>query len=169
MEFKKKPAPFVNIGSSSLLVIFLVLCLVIFATLSLSGAQSDYQFSKKLADRRTDYYTACNQAEAVEDTIDTVLANTYEDSRGTYYSTARERLSALSFKNTAKGTRLEMNFNTEKPTISYAVPVNNKQNLSVILELTAADQISGGFYRIRQWEVVDTKKWSGDDTLHLMK
>lgn len=58
-----KNAPFLNIGSASLLVVFLVLCLVIFAVLTLTSAQSDYRFSERLADRRTAYYTACNQAE----------------------------------------------------------------------------------------------------------
>ena len=63
MNKEKKGVPFLNIGSSSLLVVFLVLCLVIFAVLTLTGAQSDYRFSRRLADRRTAYYAACNQAE----------------------------------------------------------------------------------------------------------
>lgn len=63
MNKEKKSVPFLSIGSSSLLVVFLVLCLVIFAMLTLTGAQSDYRFSRQLADRRTAYYAACNQAE----------------------------------------------------------------------------------------------------------
>lgn len=63
MNKEKKSVPFLSIGSSSLLVVFLVLCLVIFAVLTLTGAQSDYRFSRQLADRRTAYYAACNQAE----------------------------------------------------------------------------------------------------------
>ena len=49
MNGNKKHSPVVNIGSSLLLVIFLVLCLVTFATLSLSSARSDYGFSSRLA------------------------------------------------------------------------------------------------------------------------
>lgn len=60
---KKRKVPFLNIGSSSLLVVFLVLCLIIFAVLTLASAQSDYRFARKLADRRTAYYAACNEAE----------------------------------------------------------------------------------------------------------
>lgn len=63
MNKEKKSVPFLNIGSSSLLVVFLVLCLVIFAVLTLTSAQSDYRFSERLAERRTAYYAACNQAE----------------------------------------------------------------------------------------------------------
>lgn len=63
MNKAKKQLPFLNIGTSSLLVVFLVLCLVIFAVLTLTSAQSDYRFAKRLAERRTAYYQACNQAE----------------------------------------------------------------------------------------------------------
>lgn len=46
MKRNKQQSTFVNIGSSSLLIVFLVLCLTTFAILSLSSAQSDYSFSK---------------------------------------------------------------------------------------------------------------------------
>ena len=47
---------FVNLGTASLLVVFLTLCLVAFGMLSLSTAKSDYEFSKKLAERTSTYY-----------------------------------------------------------------------------------------------------------------
>ena len=65
MNTNKKHPPVVNIGSSSLLVIFLVLCLVTFATLSLSSARSDYNISRRLAERKTESYAASSQAEEV--------------------------------------------------------------------------------------------------------
>lgn len=164
METNKKSAPFVNIGSSSLLVIFLVLCLVTFATLSLSSAQSDYKFSQKLADRRTNYYTASNRAEEILDSIDAVLAHTYEESSGTYFAEVQSRLSELTFKDT-----LEMDFSTGTPSVAYQVTIDDKQALSVVLELNPTDRISEGFCRVRQWKVVTTQEWSGDDTLNLMK
>lgn len=52
----------INIGFSSILVIFVILCLVSFATLSVVSANADYKLSAKLADRTTAYYTACNKA-----------------------------------------------------------------------------------------------------------
>ena len=63
MDNNRRQAPFVNIGSSLLLVIFLVLCLVTFATLSLSSARSDESFSRRMADRKTEYYEAAGKAE----------------------------------------------------------------------------------------------------------
>ncbi len=60
---RSSPAPFTTIGVSSLLVVFIILCLVTFACLSLSTAKSDYEFAKKNAAYKTAYYKACNQAE----------------------------------------------------------------------------------------------------------
>ena len=52
-----------NMGSSSILVIFMVLCLVTLASLSMISAVSDHKLSVKVADRTTAYYTAVNKAE----------------------------------------------------------------------------------------------------------
>lgn len=52
-----------NTGSSSILVIFIVLCLTTLAVLSMVSASSDYKLSRKIADRTTDYYNAVNKAE----------------------------------------------------------------------------------------------------------
>ena len=54
----KQQSYFVNIGSSSLLVIFLVLCLATFAILTLSSARSDHSFSERLAEHKKTYYEA---------------------------------------------------------------------------------------------------------------
>ncbi|MBU3876617.1 hypothetical protein HGO97_012465 [Faecalicatena sp. AGMB00832] len=172
MESKKKSAPFVNIGSSSLLVIFLVLCLVTFATLSLSSAQSDYKFSKRLADRRTAYYTAANEAEEILDAIDAVLTESYKSSQSTYYHEVQRRLSDFTFENAKQGgnsTELELDFSTDSPTVAYTVPISEKQALSVILTLVPGKNADEGLYKIREWKVVSTKEWSGDDTLNLIQ
>ena len=54
-QSEKAPAPFFNIGASSLLVIFLILCLVTFAILTLTSAKSDADFAEKLAYHKTNY------------------------------------------------------------------------------------------------------------------
>lgn len=169
MNGNKKHSPVVNIGSSLLLVIFLVLCLVTFATLSLSSARSDYGFSSRLAERKTDYYRASSQAETILDQIDTVLAEAYKNARGTYYSTVEKKLSALTPVVDTDDVVLELNISAEKPSVSYQVPVNDKQFLSVVLELLPADKEEAGFYRVTQWKVVSQAEWNGDNTLKLIK
>ena len=46
---KQKNFPITNIGSVTLLMIFIVLCMITFAALSLSSAASDYQTARKSA------------------------------------------------------------------------------------------------------------------------
>ncbi len=72
----KQQSYFVNIGSSSLLVIFLILCLVTFAILSLSSAKSDYTFSERLAEHKRAYYEASSRAEDIVAEIDSILYET---------------------------------------------------------------------------------------------
>ena len=59
---KKTLYPITNTGSVSLLMIFIVLCLTILSTLSLSGALGEYQYSQKIAQHHADYYRASGSA-----------------------------------------------------------------------------------------------------------
>ena len=70
MKTKKSSYPPINIGTSFLLVIFIVLCMVIFSAFSLSSASKDYEYSKKNAARTQAYYEACNQAEEIRAQIE---------------------------------------------------------------------------------------------------
>ena len=63
MEPKKTAFP--PIGVSSLLVIFAVLCLTIFALLSISTVQANGRLSDHAAKAVTDYYEADAQAESI--------------------------------------------------------------------------------------------------------
>ena len=53
---KEKRSFGLSIGSSSILVIFVVLCLTTFATLSLVSARADDKLSQKTADAAVSYY-----------------------------------------------------------------------------------------------------------------
>lgn len=52
-----------NIGTSSLLLIFIVLSLVSFAVLSLTSALTDKRMVEASMERSSDYYAACSEAE----------------------------------------------------------------------------------------------------------
>lgn len=69
MNRKKFSYPPINMGTSFLLVIFIILCMVVFAVLSLSSALKDYEASKQNAARISAYYQACNKAEEIRANI----------------------------------------------------------------------------------------------------
>lgn len=53
-----------SVGSASILLIFTVMCLISFATLTLVNSKADYNLSKKLAERQAAYYAACHKGNA---------------------------------------------------------------------------------------------------------
>lgn len=195
---EKAPAPFFNIGASSLLVIFLILCLVTFAILTLTSAKSDADFAEKLAHHKMNYYTAYNTAESTLDKIDAVLADAWQLSdtdtsknsinndssqpdstsndssqpdltssdTAAVFTEIETQLTALDSR---EQLQLSMDFTQSEPTISYAVAIDDKQNLCVTLTLTAAPAKGEAYYRISQWQVQSSGEWKGDQTLNLMK
>lgn len=166
-QSEKAPAPFFNIGASSLLVSFLILCLVTFAILTLTSAKSDADFAEKLAHHKTNYYAACNTAESTLDEIDAVLADAWQRSDAAAVFTEIEtQLAALDSR---EQLQLSMDFTQSEPTVSYAVAIDDKQNLCVTLTLAAAPAKGEAYYRISQWQVQSSGEWKGDQTLNLMK
>ena len=177
-QSEKAPAPFFNIGASSLLVIFLILCLVTFAILTLTSAKSDADFAEKLAHHKTNYYAACNTAESTLDEIDAVLADAWQlsDTDTSKNSTSSDTAAVfteietqLTALNSREQLQLSMNFTQSEPTVSYAVAIDDKQNLCVTLTLAAAPAKGEAYYRISQWQVQSSGEWNGDQTLNLMK
>lgn len=168
-QSEKAPAPFFNIGASSLLVIFLILCLVTFAILTLTSAKSDADFAEKLAHHKTNYYAACNTAESTLDKIDAVLADAWQLSDTDTAAVFTEIETQLTALDSREQLQLSMDFTQSEPTISYAVAIDDKQNLCVTLTLTAAPAKGEAYYRISQWQVQSSGEWKGDQTLNLMK
>lgn len=147
MNKKKRQTPFVNMGSSLLLVVFLLLCLVTFATLAFSSARSDESFSQRIAERKTEYYEAANRAEELLNQIDQILITAEEVPDFTEINSMDT----------------DIYYDTEKETLSYQVPINEKQALDVVLALNTEDG-----YRIEKWQTVNIQKWESNDTLQLM-
>ena len=63
MKNKKFSYPPLQIGTSFMLLIFIILSMVTFAVLSLSSSMKDYEYSQKAAQQTSEYYAACNKAE----------------------------------------------------------------------------------------------------------
>ena len=58
----KKKRKSINVGTSLVLVTFVILCLVAFAALSYSSSEADFLKTSQTAQRNSDYYTALNAA-----------------------------------------------------------------------------------------------------------
>lgn len=155
MKRNKQQSTFINIGSSSLLMVFLVLCLTTFAILSLSSAQSDYSFSKKFAEHKTEYYEASSRAEMILGEIDQLLAENSDQ--------ITARLDGKEIDNIP----LSCTGADGETVISYQVPSGEKQALNVVL-LVTNDSEHENYYKIQAWQLISTEEWNGDNSLNLI-
>lgn len=160
---KKNSYPTTNIGSAFMLVIFIILSLVTFATMSLTSANNDYKFSRRIADRNTEYYTASNRAEELLQSIDDSIRYAHEIHPESYIATALNDIAYI--------TEIDIEIPEgagNMPTFSFTVPMNENTDLKVTVELFPLAQLTDSYYRVLRWQEVSTKGWSADTTLKLI-
>lgn len=122
-----------NIGSASILLVFVILCLVSFAVLSIVSANADSKLSTRVLERTTAYYTACNQAEQSLAGMDHTLRHIYEssDSEEAYFASVGHGK-------------------------SYVIPISDLQSLQVTIEILYPGTAEDSFYKITAWQVLNT-------------
>lgn len=159
---EKKKQPVVTMGTSSILVIFIILCLVTFAMLSLASSKASLTYAEKIAGRTSDYYTACNQGEELLAEIQTALTEIPAEAPAQYYRDAYKALQHI------EGVRAELPEPSQAPVISYQIPVNEDFILDCRLEVTFPRQLQDPLCRIISWKEVSVKDWKPDDSLNLL-
>lgn len=132
----------INVGGSSILVIFIILCLTTFATLSMVSARADLRLTEKATAATEEYYAADAEAERI-------LARIGEAVSGS--GNPREQVtSAVPEAAVVAG-------GDEQFTVLYSVPVGETQELVVQLAITP----EAAEHRIRRlaWQVVQSGEW----------
>lgn len=162
---EKQQSYFVNIGSSSLLVIFLILCLVTFAILSLSSAKSDHSFSQRLAKHRQVYYEASAKAEETVGEIDLILAGASGSSDG--FDHYLSSVSAALNESQINGISVNCNVEKDDTVISFQIPAGESQSLQVALQVTDYRKAKT-YYTIKTWQVVNHGGQESDRPLNLI-
>jgi hypothetical protein len=129
-----------NIGMSSIVVIFIILCMTSFSTLSYVTAHNDYKLTQISVQHTTAYQTACNLAEEQLALLDDITT-TAEQSQNFYKETARL------CKETA-------NISVKNKTFSYEIDMNDTQKLSISGILTANKNNDNTHFTVKQWKVI---------------
>lgn len=147
---KKTSRPLLTTGTSTLLLIFVSLCLLTFAVLSFLSARADQNLSRKTAERTSAYYEACNQAEDRLGETDRMLEKLWQETANekAYFQAVRE-------------TFEDMDFDEESRMLSFSVPLTDTQVLTVTLKLRTPESGST-FYTISGWKTVNTAGWTAD-------
>ena len=151
---KKTKSSFINIGFSSIVMVFIMICLVTFATLSVLTAHSDYLLSKKMADKTTAYYEADAVARDMLEILDNQLFNIHlEGSASDYFyeTVAVTDFSAYAPSNIHNITLKNIE---DDIIISYEVPISEVQTLCVSLQINYPFAESECFTTITRWQTV---------------
>ncbi len=144
-----------GIGISSILLIFVILCLLTFAVLSLVSANADYKLVKKNTAHAHEVYEAENLANELMDKIDSILESTYQSADSSdYLEQVQQNLAVLD------GVSFP-----SKDQVAYEIEVNEHQTLQVVLLLNFEIKNGDSFYQIETWKLTNTQTWEADDNL----
>lgn len=162
-DHKLNERSFSNFGFSTILIAFVMICIVTFSALALLTANSDYRLSKKVKQKTTDYYKAEETAYKALAGIDAILEETYHDSSDLdlYLSDARKQIEKYG------KTQPDLSLTADASGIvRYTVSISDRQSLQVILQICNPKESDGHFYRLTTWQANNTAP-AEDNTLHL--
>lgn len=141
----------INAGLSSIVMVFAVLCLTIFAVLSMVTAKSEKRLVEKSASSVENYYTADSACE-------TILGQIYE--------AWKECSSPEDLKTKLSGIDnmpedLYMTIEKGRLYISYSQKADENQCLQVGLAADTQD------FQIKAWQLARTGEWNIDEHIHV--
>lgn len=169
----KKRGTGINVGSISILVIFVLLCLTTFATLSLVSANADKKLTDTAAKSLLNFYSADSKAEEILANIDGGLKKAdIGTSKQDYFNNC---INSLSNFDAISTTLVE-----EKLTLSYIASIDDKKQLQVSLDILYPTKNSKERYKIVKWQTVNIAQaedevdatlnlWNGNDNLNISK
>ena len=150
----KKHSGGINIGTSSILVTFVLLALVTFAALSYMSARSDYVLSKEAADRTASYYDANRMAEIYLANIEALLSKHLGSvsDKQEYFDGIEELFADNEKIEVTEGEKGEKK-------LSYSVAVTSGQNLNVTLIVHYPDVGDDSLFKIDKWTTNVNRQW----------
>ena len=150
MTKKKESRGLTNFGFSTILLSFVMICVVTFSALSLITSYSDFKLSKKVADKNYSYYEAEARVYEKLVVIDQILVDCYQssNSEADYYSKADIALSEYD--------------------LTFLEPISEDHFLSVEIVVHYPKDNTEGFYEIIHWKSFYEKEAPEDEHLNLI-
>ncbi len=172
-----------GIGTTSLLTIFVLLCLVVFAVLSLVSANADWKLADRLAQRTAAYYTACEKGWQWLEQLDSQAAALYQDSTPAVDAAVGDsatadlvvdpgaeayRAALRSWLSTQKG-ELSEDPNTGDLRFTFREEITDEQHLEITVRLSGSPASGETFYTIEAWQTKASQAWEPDNSLNLIQ
>ena len=153
---KEKGYPGFQVGTSFLLVIFVIICLVLLGVLSLSGALRDKSYSDRVIEKTGLYYEAVSEAQHKLGEIDRALS---EMSSSENMDRVVSELGYVVWISNSNG---------EPNILSYEVPITDSQVLRVEVEVLDPEKGEGN-YKIVKWQEASESVWEDETTLPVLQ
>lgn len=154
---KSKKQSMINTGLPSLLVIFIILCLVTFAVLSFVSALRDYSDALQASERLQSWYAADSSARVRLAEINGQLFDIY----GQLPASGQD-----DFLEECRGSFPEMDADG---VLSFSTDFSDSQMLLAEIQVTPPAPGEDICYKIRRWQVVTTAEWNADDSLPVLQ
>ena len=153
---------FLGAGLSTVLLVFVMLCLIVFAVLSLETARADLQMSRKMADRTQLYYEAQSRAYEKVKSIDGILVKQYNEEKDNFLENVWD---ALQMEDLIV-TRAE---DGQSIVCSFQESIDDTQQIEAELTIGAPQKDGDACYQITGWQVQQKNEWKADTGLPVMQ
>lgn len=140
----------INIGTSSLILIFIILCLAVFGLLSLSSAKSDMSLANQNAEAVKAYYEADSKGQEFLKEIDSILKEVMD--------TSAEPAICRPLLEKQAGRY----YDSELDCIKTEIPMDRGQALYIELKPVYEKDIR---YTVEAWKVINTEEYEIDDSM----
>ena len=136
----------INIGTASIVLILLILCLAVFSLLSLSDAQASLSFARRRAESVQAFYQADAKAQAWADSIQGMSVS-----------------DALSLGTVPEGASVEAS--EDSRTVTLTIPLTQGQSLLAECRLSDGQLISSRIFNSEDY-AIDTRLpvWTGPES-----
>lgn len=156
---EKPKRAMISIGTTSIVLIFVLLCMLTFSVLSLVSARANLQLSQKSADHTTAYYEAENAAnDILLKIIEAIEKHLDASDEDIFYQNLRSELKGLD----------DISF-TGLSQLNYQVALGKNQFLNVSVTLSFDALANGNHYQITSWNTGSGYDWNLDDSLPLLR
>lgn len=141
-----------GVGYVSVMLIFAVICLTIFAVLSFKAANSTDKFNERSGEYLKQYYAADTSAKEILSKLNDCA---FEAKNSAFFEEefeeAAQSIDGVSIKQTSGGV-----------SASYSVSINERQTLAVSVVFNG-----GGSYSIERWQSLNTAEEDSDSHLNV--
>ncbi|MGN0712067.1 MAG: hypothetical protein ACI4LO_09905 [Anaerovoracaceae bacterium] len=145
----------IQLGTSSLILIFTVLCMVLFSVLSIATAGADFRLAEKNKSHVEAYYDMDSKGEVIKAEVNEKLKRIYAESES----------NSEYFRNVEK--EFGKSFSTDDKSINYVVPGVNEQSLLIKFGLYDYDENSSKdlFFKVMVWKIQNNEDYKIDDSM----